>query len=544
MLTGAMQFDKPLCLAFALSTLAASAQNSGVTTNTHSPAKIRPVSLRQCLQSALERNLDIQIARRTPTAAGYTLKAAIGFYYDPVFSFGANERSDTLPPVVDFDKQNIHLPNTIESVNLDAGLNGNLTPGLSYRLGGTSSEVTGTTEMLTPVGNPTHPTVPPFYTVNGIVYGLDSTVIPNPRPGQYYQSIFGLHLRQSLLRDFWIDAGRMHIQMDRKSLKISQQALLLQVMSTVLAVQQAYYELIYANENVKVMQKALEVAQELLDGDRQRVAAGTLPPLSESLSESLVETARANLLAAQELLEVRANALRILLTDDFANAPEEMLLPQDILVTVWESPNRSVSFQKALEKRPEVIQARLELERQGILVRYAHNQTFPTVDVVGSVGGNGVNDTSRSTTVDDIFDGKPSWSVGVILRVPLSNTEARNKYKASKEFQQQALLSLKKMEQTVFVQVDDVIKTLENVFKRVGATRQARLYAQLALDAERQKRAEGTSTTFLVSEYERRVVMARTAEILAVVDYSKAVAQLDFNEGGTLERNQIMVDFK
>jgi outer membrane protein TolC len=94
------------------------------------------------------------------------------------------------------------------------------------------------------------------------------------------------------------------------------------------------------------------------------------------------------------------------------------------------------------------------------------------------------------------------------------------------------------------VQVDDVIKTLENVFKRVGATRQARLYAQLALDAERQKLAEGTSTTFLVSEYERRLVFARTAEILAVVDHAKAVAQLDYNEGGTLEKNQITVDFK
>jgi hypothetical protein len=48
----------------------------------------------------------------------------------------------------------------------------------------------------------------------------------------------------------------------------------------------------------------------------------------------------------------------------------------------------------------------------------------------------------------------------------------------------------------------------------------------------------------MVSEYERRLVSARTAEILAVVDYSKAVAQLHFNEGTTLEKNQITVDFK
>ncbi len=41
----------------------------------------------------------------------------------------------------------------------------------------------------------------------------------------------------------------------------------------------AYYELIYARENVKVQQEALELAQTQLDQDQQRVQVGSLAPL-------------------------------------------------------------------------------------------------------------------------------------------------------------------------------------------------------------------------------------------------------------------------
>jgi outer membrane protein TolC len=545
-----MQLDKPLCLAFVLLALAAGAQPTGggtnvypTTTNVPSIAKVRPVSLRECLQSALQRNLDIQIARRAPNIARYNLSASYGLEYDPVFSFGANRAFQDQPGMLDFDKENVHSPYSLNTTTIDGGLSGNLTPGLSYRIGTSSTDFSGTTTLLAP-----YSATPPYYVINGIPYGLaDPAKIVggmNPRPGQYYQALAGAHLKQSLLRDFWIDSGRMQIQVDKKNLKISEQYLLLQVMNTVLSVQTAYYDLIYANENLKVMKRSLDLALELLEGDRKRVATGTLPPLSEAMAESMVETARANVLAAEELLQLKANALRTLLTDDFANAPEEVFLPQDALVTVHEAPDRSTSYQKALQKRPEVVEARLVVERQGVMVRYAHNQTFPTVDVMGSLAGNGVDDNSRSTAMDNMFDGKLNWGVGVVLKFPLSNTEARNKYKASQEIREQALLNLKKTEQTVFVQLDDIIKTMEKVYKRVGATALARKYAQAALDAEKQKLAEGTSTSFLVSQYEDRLVAARTAEILAVVDYAKAIAQLAFNEGSTLENHQITVDFR
>jgi outer membrane protein len=521
-----------LCLVISLLALAASAQ-----TNAVSPGRVRPVTLHECLETAIQHNLDVQIARLTPEAARYQLKASYGTQYDPVLSLGVRKDYLGMPPIQDAKKSGIDNPYQLDTVTYDAGLLGRATPGLSYNLGGFSSDFSGTTELLSRAA---YPYAPPFYRVGGVWYGLESI-----RPDFYYQSMIGIQLKQSLLKNFWIDAGRMQIDVNKKNLKITEQGLLLQLMNTVLSVESAYYDLIYALENVKVMKKALDLAQELLAGDRQRVTAGTLQPLGQALSESKVEAAKANLVAAQELLDLNRNALRNLLTDSFAAVPDEVLEPTDTLAAVWVSPDRATCLQKALQARPDLIQARLELEKQGIVVRYARNQTYPTVDVVGSYGAMGVNDTSRSATFDDIWSSSyPAWSVGVKFAMPLSNTEARNKYKASQQFQKQALLNLRKVEQDVFVQLDNSIKTLQNIYQRIGSTRQARVYAETALQAEVQKYQGGTSTSFFVSDYERNLVTARTAEILAVVDFNKALAQLAFNEGSILEKNQVKVDFK
>ena len=74
-------------------------------------------------------------------------------------------------------------------------------------------------------------------------------------------------------------------------MKYSEQGLRLQVITSVTAVENAYYELIYARENVKVQQEALDLAQTQLDQDRQRVQIGTLAQLDVQQDEAQVARA-------------------------------------------------------------------------------------------------------------------------------------------------------------------------------------------------------------------------------------------------------------
>jgi outer membrane protein len=73
----------------------------------------------------------------------------------------------------------------------------------------------------------------------------------------------------------------------------------------------------------------------------------------------------------------------------------------------------------------------------------------------------------------------------------------------------------------------------------VEATRQARLYAEAALDAEQKKLENGKSTTFVVLQLQKDLTTARADEINALANYNIALAQLALTEGSTLERRNV-----
>jgi outer membrane protein TolC len=93
-------------------------------------------------------------------------------------------------------------------------------------------------------------------------------------------------------------------------------------------------------------------------------------------------------------------------------------------------------------------------------------------------------------------------------------------------------------------QVEDTGNLVETSFRRVGSTRKAREYAQLALGNEESKLQNGQSTSFLVLEFQRRLTAARSAELRSLADHNRARAQLALSEGTTLERNNIILNFR
>ena len=109
---------------------------------------------------------------------------------------------------------------------------------------------------------------------------------------------------------------------------------------------------------------------------------------------------------------------------------------------------------------------------------------------------------------------------------------------------QQLLLKLKQFEQNVMVQIDNAVKNAQSTYESVSATKQARIYAEAALDAEQKKYAVGKSTTFTVLQLQNTLTTARSQEIRALANYYEALANLAQQEGSTLERNRINVEVK
>ncbi|HTV76572.1 MAG TPA: TolC family protein, partial [Candidatus Baltobacteraceae bacterium] len=103
---------------------------------------------------------------------------------------------------------------------------------------------------------------------------------------------------------------------------------------------------------------------------------------------------------------------------------------------------------------------------------------------------------------------------------------------------------LKQLEQNVMVEIDNAVKQAQSSYESVDATRQARIYAEEALDAEQKTYAVGKATTFEVLTYQNMLTAARGAEIRALANYEEALANLAAQEGSTLEQYDIDIQAK
>jgi outer membrane protein TolC len=277
------------------------------------------------------------------------------------------------------------------------------------------------------------------------------------------------------------------------------------------------------------------------------VQVGSLAPLDVQQDEAQVAQSRANLIAAQFTLATDQNALKNLLTDNYVQWHDLNLEPAATLEAVRQLFDVQDSWSQGLVQRPDLVQAKLDVEQQGIQLKFDRNQIFPELDLTGGYGftGQGREYNGNNSVFRQLDDGsRPFYSYGAQLSIPLSNTKARNDYKVGKATAQQILLRLKQLEQNIMVQIDNAVKQAQSSYESVEATRQARTYAQAALDAEQKKYSVGKSTTFTVLQLQNNLTSARSQEIRALANYHEALANLAQQEGSTLKRHNLDVTVK
>ena len=137
-----------------------------------------------------------------------------------------------------------------------------------------------------------------------------------------------------------------------------------------------------------------------------------------------------------------------------------------------------------------------------------------------------------------------AYSAGARISLPLGTISARNNFRSSKAAQTQAVLTVKRLEQSIMIQIDTAMKQAQSNFERVDATKKARQFAEDALDAETRKFQAGKSTGFEVLRLQRDLTTARGNEIQALATYNKALSQLSLYEGSTLQRRGIDLTLK
>lgn len=480
--------------------------------------KVLKLTLEEAIHLTLEHNLNVQIQRFSPLLDRYALAADYGVY-EPAF-YGTAKDTYTDQPGRIFGGLSAP-PQTVDDRNYAVGIGGadggnGATPwGMQYNFSTTLDRSA-------------------YYTFNR-TNGLPLA------PFTQDTAFTGLTIQQPLLRNLWIDNNRAVIQIAKKNLRYDELGFRQLVMTNISATEQAYYELSYALENIEVQRQAVALAGQLVEENQKRVKAGVLTTLDVAQSQSQLASAKAALLAAEQLAVTDENILKNLITDKYRTLYDTSLLPAEKLVAIPATFDLQGSWQLALANRPDILQAQVNIDRVAVNKRYQFNQMFPQLDLTGAYGRTGLASDSGNAFGQIPPDNYPSYSYGVVLSVPLGAQTARNNYRAAKASLEQAKLVYRAVEQTMLIQVENEIEMARSDFAQVEATREARVYADQALSAEGRKLEVGTSTPFIVLQLQSNFTSARSAEIRALADYNEALTLLTLFEGTILDRRHLTV---
>jgi outer membrane protein len=363
--------------------------------------------------------------------------------------------------------------------------------------------------------------------------------IPSGAVQQGFISSLGLTITQPLLRNFGFEANETGIRIASNNQSISREQLRLKVSTITTQVQTAYVELVFAIQNLEVQRRSLKLAQDLMALNQARVRAGVAAPVEVTQAEAQQAARVGDVIVAEKAVRDAEDSLKVIL-----NLPGSTGWGQEI------QPTYSLSFDPkpvdldeairiALDNRYEYKSAKLDIENREISVRLTRNQLLPDLALAGSVNTNGFG-VGYGNTMDSMTTGNfISYSVGVVLTVPLGNRSAEASYAKARLTVEQAKTSLKQLELQIVQQVREGVRRVEANAKRVDANRSARILAEEQLRVEQRRLEAGVTTTFNVLSFQRDLAQAQASEIRAIADYYNSLANLESVRGTVLEANRI-----
>lgn len=382
----------------------------------------------------------------------------------------------------------------------------------------------------------------------------------NPRFG----STLRLNLNLPLLKDFGYRIGRREIVVANYSREISEENFQRVLENTIYNVEAAYWNLVYARENLKVRQQSLQLAQELLEKNKIEIEAGTLPPIELLTAESEVSTRQADILEAEAMVRNAEDQLRFIinLPAERADAKKVQLVPTDSPTIEKLEVGYEEALNTAIMKRPDLQALRVDLRAREFNLDYAENQLLPDLRLQASYWSPGISGDQilyqdnnpytgiivgkipgkKSDALRDALDFKyQNWSVGLTLNLPVSNILSRSYFAQASLDLKQARLRIKNQEQQLDLEISTAVRAVQTNYQRALAYKAARELAQKKLEAEQEKFKVGMSTNYLVLQYQRDLANALTMELKALIDYNISLANLDRVMGVGRERRQVSV---
>lgn len=474
---------------------------------------LRELRLEEAVSLALEKNLDIQVAKLEPQSVDF-LVAGFKNTFLPVLSSTVGQR------------EQFQLPTRT------------LTGGTRVNQGTLTYNASLAQTLPKWGGN---------FTVNWTNSRINSSdVLANYNP--LFTTGLVASMTQPLLRGFKLDNTRQQLAISLINREMSEESARATVTQTVANVRNAYWDLVFAQSAVDVARRATDLADKLVEDNQARVEVGTLAPLDIVQAQAEAATRRQNLAAAEATAQTAEIALKRLLvsgTDD--PMWRQTLRPVDLPELSPPPADVEGAIRAALARRTDVLNTRKNLDINDVNIRFFRSQALPDLDVNASYGAAGIGGTFfrrsgsgiESQVIGSVPGGfvdalgvlrnrdYPNWNFSLTLSYPLLGSQADAQLARARLQRNQALARLRALEVQVAAEVTNAALTVQSNLKRVEAATAARELAQKRLEAEQSKFDVGMTTNFFVVQAQRDLRDAQNTELRALADYRKSLVNYE-----------------
>jgi outer membrane protein TolC len=498
------------------------------------------LTLQECIALALQYNTQLEIQRLGPTSAAAGVRQARSIFDPQLYGEVSKERTVTPATTVltasGTALTDVPIPTLVNQTFVaNTGARKTLLSGGSLSFDWRNSRF---------VGNPS----------------VANPIVP------LYSTSLGFSLNQPLLRSFGWDYALLVVEVAQNTESAAYQRYKAAIADIVAAVESGYWRLVLAIQSVKVQEQSLELANELLRENEGKFNVGTLPRTAVLEAQSRVAAREATLIQAVNAREIARDNLRALINYREPGAEALFIVdPKDSPRVVDYDIDMERSLRTALESRPELEAARLDVHGRGLERKIAQNQLLPRLDFVGSVGVSGLGGSDGNAedfrnpgvtipineSLDDGYGGALgllpdgrfyNYLAGAVIEVPLDNARAKADYSIANVNFEQSRLTLRQLEENVTLEIKTAVNNLESGLKSVEATRIARELAEENLRNQQARYDVGLATTKDILDFQDQLTLARFREIEALTQYNTDVAQMRRVEGTLLAARNIMIE--
>lgn len=500
------------------------------------------MSLAECVLMALDANQDILIVGYEPLRAATQLRAAKG-EFDPTLSATAR-----------YSHSEVSFPATTRaflgagsfgiggvSASTPQGLRVQTAAALGLalsRAGASTVQVdTGKTFQVGLAGR-SH-----WGTQYSVTFDMDRQKGTFTGLLSEYSGGGTLSLTQPLLRGWGKNVNLITIRRARIGRETAASQFRTNVLNTLGDVVKAYWDLVRTIENLQVRQESFDNAKRLVEINERRLEIGTAAAIEVLQAKAGAATRQGEYITARTAIADAEDLLKQLLSMyDGELFSSKRIVATDRPSVVDFDWNEAEGMRTALEGRPEIKSAELEVANAKLEEKRARNDLLPQLDFNASYTQGGRSFLLRETFrgIRDKQDFR--YNFGLTGSIPLGNRTARANYLNAQLQVRQAEQRLKQIRQTVMLGVRMSARGVLTSQILVESNRQARILQEANVAAEGKRLRLGVTTSYRVLEIQEDLTAAQTLEVQARIDFEKSLVDLHVAQGTLLEELNVELE--